>query len=636
MTKIDCKNCLSFSIAHFKIGRMKFQTLRASADAADPFLFVASSEGLNRKNLILDQSGWVLGGFKRNPIALWNHDQGSPIGTWENLEIKGNQMMARLKLAVRGTSELVDTIWSLVEQKILKAASVGFMPLDYDIQKDGSIKVKKMELREISLVSVPADANALRVIASASEDVRDSILFGAPRRRPGEPAKNQRNTSMNLADRIRAADAEFTGLQEKITELSDKDDLTEEEVSELETLSSQAEDVGRRLNSMRRAEAALALSSKQAKPGGGKATTPAQVRKDRAPAELLFRSAYVIAKSHVTNRSLSEIILGDFGGDKELEAVTLAASNPAMTGVAGWAAELVETQIGEFLTLLAPESVWAKVVGLRVTFDRAGAIRLPGRTTRSLGGNFVGEGAPIPVKQATLTSILVSPFKMAVITTMTRELAQRSSPAAEPLFRQMMIEDTAVAIDAAFMDNGAASAVRPAGLQVLGTGSAATGTGDVGDVITDLRAMVTSMMNAGAGRRPVWIMGEGTRIGLSLKTSTSEDTFPFQAEIARGTLLGYPVITSITVPTGLVFLLDQAELAQGYGDSPAIDMSNQATLHMEDTTPLAIGTTGTPTVVAAPTRSLFQTDSLGLRLVWDITWNLRRPGAAQFRTGVAW
>jgi hypothetical protein len=94
---------------------------------------------------------------------------------------------------------------------------------------------------------------------------------------------------------------------------------------------------------------------------------------------------------------------------------------------------------------------------------------------------------------------------------------------------------------------------------------------------------------------------------------------------------------SITVPDGVVFLVDQAELVQGYGDSPAIDMSNQATLHMEDTTPLPLVTGAQGSGVAAsPMRSLFQTDSLGLRLVWDITWNSRRTGAVQFKTGVAW
>ena len=49
-------------------------------------------------------------------------------------------------------------------------------------------------------------------------------------------------------------------------------------------------------------------------------------------------------------------------------------------------------------------------------------------------------------------------------------------------------------------------------------------------------------------------------------------------------------------------------------------LSTGGTLHMEDTTPLPIGTVGTPNVIAAPTRSLWQTDTLGLRLTTEMSW----------------
>jgi HK97 family phage major capsid protein/HK97 family phage prohead protease len=614
------------------------KTLAAHSDAADPFLFVASTGEENRYGFNIDPKGWDLAAFRKNPIALWMHDHQTPVGTWENVKVEGGRLMARLKLAARGTSEFIDTLWSLMEQGIIRATSVGFAALEYkEDPKTEKLTVTKAELREISLVSVPADKAALRVMSKLSADMRARIFL--PKGATGETAKtppsSKGTATMSLAERIRAMEAELSALQANITTLTELEEMTDEQVVQLETDSATAETVGARLSSLKRAEAALASNAKSVKPGGG-GTVYAAPKKERQKAELLFRSAYVIAKAHVGNLSLADIIKSDFGGDRELEAITLAASNPAMTAVQGWAAELIETQLGEFLDLLRPESVWAALAGLRVTFDRTGAIRLPGRTTRTLAGSFVGEGAPIPVKQALLSSILIAPFKMAVITTMTRELAQRSAPAAEPLFRNMMIEDTAVAIDAAFMDNAAASAVRPAGLQTLGSGSASAGS-TVANIVADLRDMVQDMITAGAGRRPVWVMNEIRRIGLMTALSTTEDSRPFAAEISQGRLLGYPIVTSITVPSDIVFLIDQAELVQGYGDSPAIDMSNQATLHMEDTNPLPLVTGAQGSGVAAsPMRSLFQTDSLGLRLIWDITWNTRRAGAVQFKTGVAW
>lgn len=612
--------------------------LLASSDEADPFTFVASTEKPNRRGLVLKQDGWELASFRKNPIALWMHQPEVPIGTWTNVKVEGGRLLATLKLAARGTNQFIDTLWSLLEQRILRAVSVGFRADEKDVtvRKDGVLEINRMELREISVVSVPGDANALMLMDNLPGDVRDRFF---PKKPPTgksavKPATSRSNVMPTLADKIREKDALLTGIQERLTELTEKEELTTEESTELETLSAQAESIGGNLESLRKAEKALALGAKASKPGGG--TVPAAPKKQRQKAELIFRTAYIIAKSHVTNRSLGDIVLNDFSGDRELEIMTLAASNPAMTNVAGWAAELIDTQIGEFLDLLSPVSVWAALTGMRVTFDRTGAVRLPGRTARSLGGAFVGEGAPIPVKQTALSSVLITPFKMAVITTMTRELAQRSSPAAEPLFRDMMIEDTAVNIDAALMDNGAATALRPGGWQVLGQGSASAGA-TVAQIVADLRDMVDDMITAGAGRRPVWVMNESRRIGLLAKLSTSEDSRPFANEVASGTLFGYPIISSINVPSSVVFLVDQAEFVQGYGDSPAIDMSNQATLHMEDTTPLQIATGAQGSgVLATPSRSLFQTDSLALRLIWDISWAIRRAGAIQFKTGVAW
>ncbi|WP_230685915.1 HK97 family phage prohead protease, partial [Streptococcus pneumoniae] len=74
--------------------------------------------------------------FNQNPIALWMHNADMPIGTWANIRLQGSELMAELVLAARGTSAFIDTLWSLMEQKILRAASVGFMPLDYEIDKN--------------------------------------------------------------------------------------------------------------------------------------------------------------------------------------------------------------------------------------------------------------------------------------------------------------------------------------------------------------------------------------------------------------------------------------------------------------------------------------------------------------------
>ena len=45
---------------------------------------------------------------------------------------------------------------------------------------------------------------------------------------------------------------------------------------------------------------------------------------------------------------------------------------------------------------------------------------------------------------------------------------------------------------------------------------------------------------------------------------------------------------------------------------------------------------GSPPVVAAPQKSLFQTDSLALRLVMFLNWIQRRSGTVVFAQNVTW
>ena len=52
--------------------------------------------------------------------------------------------------------------------------------------------------------------------------------------------------------------------------------------------------------------------------------------------------------------------------------------------------------------------------------------------------------------------------------------------------------------------------------------------------------------------------------------------------------------------------LDAADFVAVGGDVPCFEVPDQATLHMEDTTPLDISTPGTPNVVAAPVKSILR------------------------------
>ena len=67
-----------------------------------------------------------------------------------------------LELPAKGASEASDEAYQLVAEGYLRAVSVGFRPLEWEPMPDGrGTRFTSVELLEISLVSVPANASAL-------------------------------------------------------------------------------------------------------------------------------------------------------------------------------------------------------------------------------------------------------------------------------------------------------------------------------------------------------------------------------------------------------------------------------------------------------------------------------------------
>jgi HK97 family phage major capsid protein len=320
--------------------------------------------------------------------------------------------------------------------------------------------------------------------------------------------------------------------------------------------------------------------------------------------------------------------------------VQRAASSPGTTTTTGWAAELVQTQYAELLSTLLVKSIYQPLSaeGVRYTLGRFGQIQIPVESiTPTVAGSFVAEGAPIPVRQEAFTPITIGLKKMAVISTFTRELFEHSQPNIDTQLRDRMGRDTSVAIDSVLIDNIASSTVRPAGLRFGVSGLTPTAGGGFTALVADLKQLLGVLVTANSLRSPVWIMNPQQALSIALTQSAAGvGVFPFKDEIEAGRLLTYPVISSSTVPATMVILLDAADFASLTGDDARFELSDQATLHMEDTTPLAIGTPGTPPTVAAPARSLFQTDSIGLRMIMPMNWIMRRSGIVAWLTGVTW
>jgi hypothetical protein len=69
---------------------------------------------------------------------------------------------------------------------------------------------------------------------------------------------------------------------------------------------------------------------------------------------------------------------------------------------------------------------------------------------------------------------------------------------------------------------------------------------------------------------------------------------------------------------------------------PRIEVSKEAVFHSEDTLPLAISATGEPNTIAAPVRSLWQTDCVAVRLIMQVAFGLRANNGVAWTENVTW
>jgi HK97 family phage prohead protease len=128
--------------------------------------FCFSDESVDRMGDSIKAAGWQTADFLRNPVALWAHDSYSPpIGRASGVGIENHRLMGDIEFAAPETYEFAETIFRLVKAGFVNAVSVGFTAIEYKFvdNKDRpfGIDFLKQELLEISIVPLPANANAL-------------------------------------------------------------------------------------------------------------------------------------------------------------------------------------------------------------------------------------------------------------------------------------------------------------------------------------------------------------------------------------------------------------------------------------------------------------------------------------------
>lgn len=167
------------------------------------FEVVASTDTLDAHGDIVEQT-FDLKRYKKNPVVLWLHNNfgfldGStaedflPIGRAENVKLEDGQLVAKI-VFVAGDAEqepLVDKIWRRIEQRVLRAVSIGFRPGKVTREENAdtgkvTYRLAKNELFEISVVPIPSNPDA--VAKAALELERQGLEDLVKQQDPGRTA----------------------------------------------------------------------------------------------------------------------------------------------------------------------------------------------------------------------------------------------------------------------------------------------------------------------------------------------------------------------------------------------------------------------------------------------------------------
>lgn len=400
----------------------------------------------------------------------------------------------------------------------------------------------------------------------------------------------------------------------------------------------------KRLRNMQKASEASAkpvvgLDSKSGSESRGRI----EVKGTNLPKGTTFtRYAMALARSKGNLMQAAEIAKG-WSDTPQIETIFKAAVAAGTTTDTNWAKPLVEYQnmASEFAELLRPATIIGRIPGLRrVPFD----IKIPRQTGGSTVG-WVGEGKPKPVSALAFDQVTLGMAKTAGIVVITDELARSSSPAAEEVVRQDLIDQTAQFLDRQFVDPtvAAVAGVSPASITNGVTAITATGT-DADAFRADAQALMAAFITANMSLSgAVWIMTETQALGLALMLNPlGQAEFPGMTSTGGGTLLGLPVITSENIPAqaevvgppaipagSRIILAKASEILLADDGQTMLDVSSEASLQM-DSAPTD------PPAAATVFVSLWQMNMIGIRAERYINWGKRRAGAVQYITGAAY
>jgi HK97 family phage major capsid protein len=328
--------------------------------------------------------------------------------------------------------------------------------------------------------------------------------------------------------------------------------------------------------------------------------------------------------------------------DRGFNAIEKAEVPAGSTVADSWAEDLVgdtTSAFADFVAYLRPMTILGKFGTGGIPSLRTVPFRVP-LVSQTAGGEgyWVGEGKGKPLTSFDFSRTTMEPLKVANICVLTEEVIRDSSPSAEAIVRDQLVEALKARLDIDFINPAktAVNGVSPASITNGAPHGAASGTGDADDVRADIRSLLGEYV---AANNPpttgVLIMRSDTALALSMMVNALGQSEFNGIGMNGGTLLGIPVITSQHVPSGVVAMINAADVYLADEGGFRLDMSREASLEMLDGS-LTMDAIGVVPGTAASMVNLWQTNCVGFLAERTINWARRRTGSVAYLTSVAW
>jgi HK97 family phage prohead protease len=162
--------------------------------AAEDGRMIASTPDVDRDKDRVIATGARLDNFLKNPVLMYGHNYRDPwalIGKAADLQVDAGGINFQPELREPANdSDPMTVIRALWDQKLLRAASIGFNPTKWMENEVGGRDFVEWELLEISIVPIPANQNALRLAAKAIDGGGEELATTQPVQPVVEPAND--------------------------------------------------------------------------------------------------------------------------------------------------------------------------------------------------------------------------------------------------------------------------------------------------------------------------------------------------------------------------------------------------------------------------------------------------------------